>query len=257
MREPRFPPLFSGASITSAALALIFAVGLLIAFSFTEYTLIAIGHEGLGLMAVLYLMLLLVAVLAYRLIAPRVWTFTRRFSARAERPTLPPELVGACLRDMDFKCPVCAYNLRGLDKPLCPECSTPVRLFVYTEKPSNAKWNGLVFAWLAVTMLASAAMSYSYLIFIVSFNRYKGSGVTYPDFRTLYWISMGFSMLVGVLTFLSCVALTIASFIRKTPERRGQFMQRTVVWLAVMNAFAALAVVIQVIANMLMRGLWW
>jgi hypothetical protein len=42
----------------------------------------------------------------------------------------------------DERCPVCAYNLRGLTQNVCPECSAPLALGVVS--PNSAPW-----AWAA------------------------------------------------------------------------------------------------------------
>jgi hypothetical protein len=39
------------------------------------------------------------------------------------------------LSDQDHPCPTCGYNLRGLTRDTCPECSQVLRLSIHVERP--------------------------------------------------------------------------------------------------------------------------
>jgi len=39
------------------------------------------------------------------------------------------------LKDRDAACPLCAYNIRGLTTPRCPECGQVLRLSVTLAEP--------------------------------------------------------------------------------------------------------------------------
>jgi small-conductance mechanosensitive channel len=50
------------------------------------------------------------------------------------------------LRDRDVQCPRCAYNLRGLSAPRCPECGRPLELRVGITDQRLAAWlTGMIF----------------------------------------------------------------------------------------------------------------
>jgi hypothetical protein len=240
----------------AAALSLIAAVAVLIVTGLTPYALVAVGHEGPGLTVSFYLTLLLVCVLAYRLSAPWAWAFTKRFVAGGERSTLPGPLVAPCLREMDLKCPGCKYNWRGLDVQTCPECNSPVTLYIYTEKPPNARWNGLVFAWLAVTLVASGSTVFSYAGFFIQMARYRGAASVYAGVGTFYWVTAALCAIVAVSTFIACVALLIVAVLPKQPNRRARFARQCVFWLASLNAASGVAVVLQMASTSLMGALW-
>jgi hypothetical protein len=130
-----------------------------------------------------------------------------------------------------------------------------VRLFIYTDRPPDTKWNGLVISWLMVTLLASGLVTFSCVMSVVQMARYSGSGA-YPSLGTLYWISLGFVALVGAFDFVASLVLFIKAVIPKSPEHRGLFVRRTVIWLAALNAAAALSVILQMVSSMLMGWLY-
>ena len=54
---------------------------------------------------------------------------------------VPDELVlREWLASRDETCPVCAYNLRGLTSPVCPECSAKLSLHVGSENLRLGPW---------------------------------------------------------------------------------------------------------------------
>ncbi|MEO0474543.1 MAG: hypothetical protein AAF085_01050 [Planctomycetota bacterium] len=40
----------------------------------------------------------------------------------------------------DLACPACGYNLRMINKPVCPECGLPLKLTVGSDKPFKRAW---------------------------------------------------------------------------------------------------------------------
>jgi hypothetical protein len=64
-------------------------------------------------------------------------------TARGE-PSDATQLLLAFVRDRDVSCPRCAYNLRNLTRPICPECGETFTLRVGAERP--------VFGLLLLTM---------------------------------------------------------------------------------------------------------
>jgi hypothetical protein len=63
----------------------------------------------------------------------------------AKLPTRAQELLLDFLRDNDAACPVCGYNLRGLTRPICPECRHDLVLHVGVTK--------LRLAWLLIALV--------------------------------------------------------------------------------------------------------
>ena len=58
--------------------------------------------------------------------------------------------VVAFLRDRDFPCPLCGYNLRCLTTPRCPECGRELRLTIGLVDP-------FVRAWITLAAASSAS----------------------------------------------------------------------------------------------------
>lgn len=56
-------------------------------------------------------------------------------------------LLRAYLESNDAPCPVCAYSLRGLSTPTCPECNAPLSLGVTSENLSIGPWTVAVVAF--------------------------------------------------------------------------------------------------------------
>lgn len=46
-----------------------------------------------------------------------------------------PAVLAPYLRNQDHPCPTCGYNLRGLTRDTCPECSQTLRLSIHAERP--------------------------------------------------------------------------------------------------------------------------
>ncbi len=67
-------------------------------------------------------------------------------------------LLVAFLRGRDVACPRCAYNLRDLARPVCPECEEPLRLHVTAYKPH--------LAWLLLTLAPGAFCAIAFVIFV-------------------------------------------------------------------------------------------
>jgi len=60
-----------------------------------------------------------------------------------------PELLKAYLETNDAPCPVCGYNLRGVELAVCPECNAPIELIVGSQEDRLGAW---LFAMLAFAM---------------------------------------------------------------------------------------------------------
>lgn len=56
-----------------------------------------------------------------------------------EEPTRD-ELLGTLLGRSDVSCPVCAYNLRGLNSTMCPECGASLQLQVGSSDLKLGPW---------------------------------------------------------------------------------------------------------------------
>ncbi len=87
----------------------------------------------------------------------------------ATSPRLDPrferELKRVYAVDRDLPCPACGYNLRGLMRPICPECGADVEEFVRVIETSPRRWRvwragrvrGRVLAAAAVLLVLAAA----------------------------------------------------------------------------------------------------
>jgi len=62
-------------------------------------------------------------------------------------PMLADDLVTAYLARRDVQCPRCAYNLRGVGEPLCPECGHKIELTIH--RPGRSR-GYLLFVLLAL-----------------------------------------------------------------------------------------------------------
>jgi hypothetical protein len=109
-----------------------------------------------------------------------------------ESPTAPaPDFVAApapevvlidFLRIRDVPCPLCGYNLRGLQQPRCPECGRELTLSVGLTEPLLKAWItfaaalllpagiGVLFTWILITegFPRKPLMVFSILLFIAS-----------------------------------------------------------------------------------------
>lgn len=245
MRQSRFPPILSGPSIAAAGLACVLMLVVLFALgSYSPFWLLV--REGFTASGTFLIMLALVGALLYSLIAPRLWDFTRRY-VPPPQPKLPPDLVVTVLRETPFDCPVCRYSLRGLGTPVCPECSTPVTLYLVGERPASARWNGLVFAWLALTLVVSVLASF--VTGRAWFQQYGQSSAyaalygggywlpsyQYGEFRPgLLGVTLEWSVAVG--GSLACLYWAVKAFVPKPPHLQSQLARRTTVWLALISA---------------------
>ena len=50
------------------------------------------------------------------------------------------DLLRTLVAARDLPCPVCSYNLRGLARPVCPECSAPLHLRVGSDNLRLGPW---------------------------------------------------------------------------------------------------------------------
>ena len=259
MRDTRFPPLFSGAGVAAAALAtLVLAVALFGIGGYAPFWLLATGNEGPVPALAMWGMAAALSVLIYRLAAPRIWRFTRLYAASpSQQPSIPGDLLARCLRDTDYPCPACAYNLRGLEQPSCPECSTPVTLYLYAERPANARWNGLIFAWLVLMLVGSAMATYIYgqTFLRVTFSGWGGA-FGYYGMGVTYAVVTGVSAVTSAGSLVSCAVLGLRAVIPKPPHKQARFARTASVWLAALSASWVLAFSLQC-GVLLLQQLWY
>jgi hypothetical protein len=85
-------------------------------------------------------------------------------------PADPTRLLLDFLADRDVPCPACAYNLRDLTSPTCPECGEPLSLQV--GKPP---WR---FGWLiaALTPCMFSGIAALFLLVPISLQALMGGG---------------------------------------------------------------------------------
>lgn len=264
MRESRFPPFLSGPSIAAACLA---GLGVLVALfclgGYSPFWLLI--REGLIASGTFLLVLAFCSVLLYRLIAPPIWSFSRRY-VPPPQPKLPPDLVVTVLRETPFDCPVCRYSLRGLGSPVCPECSTPVTLFLVGQRPASGRWNGLVFVWLALSLVASALAS-----FVLCFSWWQGytaSAAYFSMYGVSPWLpNVQYRIYHGLLTDLLACGLAVAGTLiclywcaralqPKAPHLQSQLARRAAAWLSALSALWTLLAALQMGAPLVLR-LWY
>jgi hypothetical protein len=240
MPERRFPPLFSAPSIAAAVFSLLVVLtGLFILGNASPFWLMTRDPGSRFAMLTLIVVAAAGAVGLYVLSAPRMWTFTRRYTPAAHgQQHLPEHLVSACLADIDFACPGCTYNLRGLKGSVCPECSTPVVVYLYGTQKTSTKWTALIICWLSLALVAGAVTL----------------GAVWGDTMQLlagrgWWGSHSETELGVIFTTASVVVLVsswraVALAVPKPPHRQSIAARRTAVWLAGMSAACCLALAI-------------
>lgn len=236
MREPRFPPLTSPPSIVAAVFTvLVVLAGLFVLGNVSPFWLIMRdGASSLPAVA-LVLVITLSAVFIYLFTAPRMWALAKRYTPEQQgQRQLPGHLVASCLEEMDFACPTCAYNLRGLRQPNCPECNAPVVVYLYGQRPPSAKWNGLVICWLVLTLVTSATIVGG-IWYRMSRSYYYGSGGARELTMYLLLLAGGFATVV-------CAWRAVALAVPKPPHKQSLCVRRTVLWLAVASGCVTTAI---------------
>jgi hypothetical protein len=96
----------------------------------------------------------------------------------------------------DVSCPVCAYNLRGLEAPVCPECAAPLHLQVGSDNLRLGPW------FLAVVSLALAlgfdgVVSLMVIIAMIRFAPTRGQAWP-PILLLLFLVPLGTVSAVGL-----------------------------------------------------------
>lgn len=240
MPERRFPPLLSAPSIVSAIFSLLTVLtGLFLLGNASPFWLMSRDPSMRFAFAILLVVAGFCAVALYIFAAPRIWQFSRRYTPDAQgTQRLPDPLVAACLQDMDFACPSCTYNLRGLKQSTCPECNAPVVVFLYGTQKVSTKWTGLVICWLALTLVASAITLGA--VWGAAMDVFSGRGWGY-GYRDTEAVVIGLTALAGVLL---CGWRAVVLAVPKPPHKQSICTRRTAVWLAAVSAACALAVAI-------------
>ncbi|MFG0328985.1 MAG: hypothetical protein ACF8PN_03710 [Phycisphaerales bacterium] len=134
------------------------------------------------------------------------------------------ELLLRFLRDHDAECPVCGYNLRGLTRPVCPECSEELAPTVGVE--------GLRLGWLF------AAIAPGFFSGIAACFVAIPTVAIYFEDGVLVWPLVG-AVLFGWMSGLFAIVLATklrSRFIAKPNERRRSFA--ILVWLVHVAAMA-------------------
>ncbi len=135
------------------------------------------------------------------------------------------------LKDRDAACPLCAYNIRGLTTPRCPECGQVLRLSVSLAEPYLKAWVALIAGLLPP---AGVGMIFIFL-FCYEFARNGFRIFAHMDFSDVF-SGPGFALVHVV----SCVPLSIAAiFLRRRFLRWSRTIQLScaaAAWLAVLTS---------------------
>lgn len=108
------------------------------------------------------------------------------------------------LKDRDAACPLCAYNIRGLTTPRCPECGQALRLSVSLAEPYLKAWIALI-----AGLLPPAGVG---MIFIFSFCYVlMREGLGPFNFRDLSRMPLGPAF--ALLHVISCVPLSVVAIL--------------------------------------------
>lgn len=249
MQERRFPPILSAPSVVAAIFSLFCVItGLFLLGNASPFWMMSHDPSMRFAFAVLLVVAAFAAVAIYIFAAPRIWSFSRRYTPEAQgTQRLPDPLVAACLQDMDFACPSCTYNLRGLKQNTCPECAAPVVVFLYGKRQVSTKWTGLIICWLALTLVASAVTLGA--VWNPAMDVFNGRGWGYGS-RDTDLAVIGLTAFAGVLL---CAWRAVALAVPKPPHKQSISVRTTSIWLAAISAACAAAVAI-VFGTQLLRG---
>lgn len=241
MPERRFPPLRSASSVVSAIFSLLVVLtGLFLVGNASPFWLMSRDPATRFALLILLALAAFFALAIYIFVAPRMWRFSKRYTPDAQgTQRLPEPLVAACLKDMDFACPSCMYNLRGLQQSTCPECAAPIVVYLYGTQRVSTKWTGLVVCWLALTLVASAVALGA--VWSAAMTIFGGGSNWYSGYRDSEVVVIGLTAFTGVLI---CSWRAVALAVPKPPHRQSISVRRTAVWLAVVSAACAAAVAI-------------
>lgn len=250
MFKQRFPAFLSAPSVVAAVFSIfIVFTALFILGNLSPFWLMARDPST----SVAFYMLLAFATLCipvlYILVAPRIYRFSMRYTPQAQgTQRLPETLVSACLKDMDFACPSCTYNLKGLQQPTCPECNAPVVVYLYGTEKVSTRWTGLIICWLALDLVAAAitlGAVWGGLMDVLGFS------------NSWYGYNESTVSVIGITAFIAvlvCAWRAVALAVPKPPHKQSICIRRTAVWLAAISAACALAIAI-VFGRQILR--WW
>ena len=85
-----------------------------------------------------------------------------------------PQILREYLAAHDASCPVCAYNLRGVTLPVCPECECPIELGV-------ASSHAFLGAWLLALLSFAMPLGFDVLIGLMMIVGSVMSGGQVPE----------------------------------------------------------------------------
>ena len=134
------------------------------------------------------------------------------------------------LRERDVRCPLCSYNLRGLQATRCPECGRGLRLGVWLAEPRLAAW--------VVALSASLLPAGVGVLLVVAVITSGWS--TIRDMPNSLSIATGF--FVAFIPVAAAVALLRRRFLRLSQGR--QWLLATLLLLAATTAFVAYMVAV-------------
>lgn len=184
-------------------------------------------------------LLLVVGLVAYLVYRTGVRIAARVFIARGKRFEVPSTLIVACLATSDYPCPRCAYNLRGLQQPACPECNEPVRLALvdyHNRTPGDGF--GLALGWLLVTTVCTllvSAYAVKLVIQLYAMMSTMGGGVAMGGgsaFSYVLWYAI--YGLVPTASFIVCLARLYFLLFAKG-EKATRWTRSTVLALSIVN----------------------
>ena|ERR1051325_4445217 len=129
----------------------------------------------------------------------------------------------AWLENRDIKCPVCDYNLRDLQKPVCPECSAPLALAVASPNLSPGHW-------IAAIVFVALGAGFDGVVSVILTIAVIMDGPNTPAERVRAGVMLG-SFLI-----LTCLCVSVILWIYRS-RRRWNFWPRKRRVLAVWAAF--------------------
>jgi len=131
------------------------------------------------------------------------------------------------LAEHDAACPVCAYGLRGVPAPVCPECSAPLHLEVASAQSAPGPWLLALVSW-ALALGFDAVVGLLVTIGVL---------VARPPLSTIY-------PYVFVGTFLTLSAASAFGLTRVLGSRgRWSARPRRAQWQGAVITFVAVALV--------------
>ena len=130
------------------------------------------------------------------------------------------------LSSRDVACPRCAYNLRALTSPRCPECGEELKLKIATTEPYLKAW-----ITLAASIAALAGVGILFLCLITRFG--------WPPYMRIS------GDIATVFSFVSPVLLWPVIALR----RKFAWMPRSAQWVIAVIAFAASAIAVMFIVT--------